>query len=215
MNVLQNHMDKSGERSVIFHLRKKNLRVKCIRADMKHVLEPGAWSKAQITRWMQGFEQDDFLCKNESRPKRPLPSLGPTLSRFLSKHLFASARIISAHFRIARDSVKIIPARELGRKKTSKRWLPHKLSNTQKKPWVKFSRDVLQILKDRRELQFDWRAIGDKSSFQYFIQSDFMLALSWEIVALRSDPIFRRKNYVDCIFYIQQAFDTRYSAKET
>jgi hypothetical protein len=41
---------------------------------------------------------------------------GPALSRFLLKHPFASARSIAAHFEVARNSVKMILARELGLK---------------------------------------------------------------------------------------------------
>jgi hypothetical protein len=38
----------------------------------------------------------------------------PALSGFLSKCPFASTGIIAAHFGVARDSVKTIPAREFG-----------------------------------------------------------------------------------------------------
>jgi hypothetical protein len=40
MNTWQNQRDKSGQRFVIFYLWKKNLEVKCIRADMKQAFGP-------------------------------------------------------------------------------------------------------------------------------------------------------------------------------
>jgi hypothetical protein len=72
---------------------------------------------------------------------------GAALSGFHSKYPFASARIIVAHFRVARDSVKMIPARNLGHEKLSRRWLPHQPSDAQKKSRVEFSRDLLQFFK--------------------------------------------------------------------
>jgi hypothetical protein len=62
---------------------------------------------------------------DESRPGRPLVSLRPALSRFLSMHQFASARIIAAHFGVARDWVKMILAREFDLKEFSRGWLPN------------------------------------------------------------------------------------------
>jgi len=61
MNTLQNQMDKSEQRFVILYLWKKNFELKRIIADMKQTLGSDADSKAQIARWAQRFEQDDFF----------------------------------------------------------------------------------------------------------------------------------------------------------
>jgi hypothetical protein len=45
-------------------------------------------------------------------------------------------------------------------------WLPCQLSDAPETSRVKLSRDLLQILEDHRELQFDGIAIGDESRFQ-------------------------------------------------
>jgi hypothetical protein len=52
------------------------LEVKLIRADVNQTLAPGAYSKAQIARWVQRFEQGGSSCKDELKPERPLLSLG-------------------------------------------------------------------------------------------------------------------------------------------
>jgi hypothetical protein len=88
---------------------------------------------------------------------------GAALSGFPSKYPFASARIIVAHFRVARDSGKMIPARNLSLHRFSRRWLPLLRNGAQKKSRVEFSRHVLQILEDHRELQFDGIATRDES----------------------------------------------------
>jgi hypothetical protein len=54
--------------------------------------------------------------QGQIKPGKILTQFGPVLSRFLSKNLFASARIIAIHFGVARDSMKMILARELGLK---------------------------------------------------------------------------------------------------
>jgi hypothetical protein len=46
-------------------------------------------------------------------------------SQLLLKRPFSSARIITAHFGVARDLVKMIFARELGLKRYSRQWLPN------------------------------------------------------------------------------------------
>jgi hypothetical protein len=104
-----------------------------------------------------------FFLQGRIEAGSPSLSLRPTLSRFLSKCPFASARIIAAHFGIARDSVKMILAREVGLETFSRRWLPRQLSGAQKKSRVEFTRDVVQILEDHQELQFDGIATGDES----------------------------------------------------
>jgi hypothetical protein len=52
---------------------------------------------------------------------KAVTQFGPALSRFLSQYPFAIARIIAARFGVARDSVKMILAREFGLKKLSRR----------------------------------------------------------------------------------------------
>jgi hypothetical protein len=134
---------------------------------------------------VQHFEQGEFSCKDELRPGRTLLSLGPALSRFLSKYPFASAGIIAAQFGVVRDSVKTILSRELDLQEFARRKLPHSLSEAQKKSRVEFSRDVLQILEDHREMQFDEIATGNESWFRYLIHSDSRFALSRRAGALR------------------------------
>jgi hypothetical protein len=104
---------------------------------------------------VQRFEQHDFSCKDELRPGRPVLSLRPGLSRFLAKYPFANAEIIATQFGIARDSVKMILARELNLNIFSRRWLSDQLSDAQRKSLVEFSQGLLQILENCQEMQFD------------------------------------------------------------
>jgi hypothetical protein len=135
------------------------------------------------------------------------------LSRFLSKYLFTSARIIAAHFWVARHSVKTILEREFGLQKFSRRWLLHQLSEAQKESRVDSSRELFQILEDRRELQFDEIATGDESWFRYLIQSDSMFASAREAMTMRIKPDISTKNYAEGILENPQAFGVQCSTK--
>jgi hypothetical protein len=81
---------------------------------MKQTLGPTQTQRPKLQDGHNASNRTIFSDKDELRPGRSLLSLGPVLARFLAKYLFASARSIAAHFGVARDSVKMILARELG-----------------------------------------------------------------------------------------------------
>jgi hypothetical protein len=54
--------------------------------------------------------------------------------------------MIAAHFGVARDSVKMILATELGLKEFSKRWMPHQLTQTQKMSQSSFLETFSKLL---------------------------------------------------------------------
>jgi hypothetical protein len=80
-------------------------------------------SKAKIVQGAT-LRRRRFFMQGRTEAGRPLLSLRPALSRFLSKYPFASARIIAGEFGVARDSVKMILAIEVGLETFSRRWLP-------------------------------------------------------------------------------------------
>jgi hypothetical protein len=59
--------------------------------------------------------------------------LGAIQQKLLDPHPFSSPRVTSRHFCISPSTVKEILRRELGPKKFNRRWIPHLLSNEQKK----------------------------------------------------------------------------------
>jgi hypothetical protein len=79
--------------------------------------------------------------------------------------------MIAARFGVARDSVKLIIARELGHK-NSQGDGSHLSEGSSKKARLEFSRDLLEILEDHQELQFGGMAAGNYSWLQYLIQFD-------------------------------------------
>jgi hypothetical protein len=82
--------------------------------------------------------------------------------------------------------VKEILRRELGLKKFSRRWVPHFLSDGQKKLRVDASRKLLSLLGIDAEHNFKRIATGDESWFRYSSYSDLMFPGSRESVVPRS-----------------------------
>jgi hypothetical protein len=68
--------------------------------------------------------------------------------------------------------VKEILRQELGLKKSSRRWVPHLLSDDQKKLLVDASRKLLSLLGIYAEHNFKGNATGDESWFQHSSDSD-------------------------------------------
>jgi hypothetical protein len=110
------------------------------------------------------------------------------LEHFLEKFPFASARIITVHFNGSHFIVKDILLRELGLQKFSRRWVPCRLSDAQKKCCVGTSVGLFALLDQNSELQFEGIATGNKSCICCLIESDSMLVHRRENVIPRLRP---------------------------
>jgi hypothetical protein len=65
---------------------------------------------------------------------------------------------------------------------------------------IEFSRDLLQILEDHRELQFDGITTGDESWFRYLIQFDSMFVSFRDAVTPRIRPDISTKTMLTIFF---------------
>jgi hypothetical protein len=81
--------------------------------------------------------------------------------------------------------VKEILRREIGLKKSSRRCVPHLLSDAQKKLQVDASRKLLSLLGMYAEHNFEGIATGDESWFQSSSYSDSLFVRSGESVVPR------------------------------
>jgi hypothetical protein len=118
---------------------------------------------SKIKTWFQSFKNSDLSCKDHSRPGRPVLTLGSQLEAFQLKYPFASARVIAQHFCSTSPPMKNILQRELGIKKFSRRWVPHFLSEADKTARVKASKEMLRILRDSEQNNFEEIVAGDES----------------------------------------------------
>jgi histone-lysine N-methyltransferase SETMAR len=91
--------------------------------------------------------------------------MGDNFRTFLEKYPFASAKIMSEHFDVSRATVKEILSRELELRKYTRRWMPHSLDDAQKNHRTPAAIEMLALLREREEVEFDGLVTGDESWF--------------------------------------------------
>jgi hypothetical protein len=103
----------------------KGLGARRIHTKLSRVLGDDCYGPAAIERWLAGFRERDLSCASHSRSSRPVIDSPECLRAFLDKFPFASANMMSNHFRIVRGVFMEILQRDLGLKKFSRRWVRH------------------------------------------------------------------------------------------
>jgi hypothetical protein len=118
----------------------------------------------------------------------PLHVLGKPFSDFFEVFPFAILGLIAQHFDLSKSAIKNIIERELGRRRFSRRWLRHSLSESQKADRVPIASDFLTLLRRQARFSFSRIVTGNESWFLYLYQSDHMFAAS-------QDEVIPRKTY--------------------
>jgi len=117
-------MEKREQRFVIKFFFLKGLGSKKIHRKLQDTIGESAYCRAEVKFWLARFREGDLSYKDHERVGRPLAVLGTVLHKFLTKHPFASARIMAEHFNLSHPIVKEILQREMGLRKFTRRWVP-------------------------------------------------------------------------------------------
>jgi transposase len=104
-----------------------------ITTELQTTFRDSAISNSTVKRWIRKFKNSDSSCNDDPRPGQPLAVLEPVLQKFLDRHAFSSAKILSRYCRLSPPTVREILRRELGLKTFIRRWVSHLLSDDQKK----------------------------------------------------------------------------------
>jgi hypothetical protein len=171
-------MEKRQQRFVIMFFWLRDHHPRQIHQELLATLGGDAYSEDSAQYWVARFESGDTSCEDLSQPGRPLTTLAEPFRLLLQNHPFASARMLSRHLNVCATTVKEIFDHDLGFKKSTRRWVPHTLSDPQKLKRVETSADLLQILNDLQADCFDGITTGDESWFQYLYESSAMFAKS-------------------------------------
>jgi hypothetical protein len=102
----------------------------------------------QIKTELQKFRNGDLSCKGDSCPRWSLLILESQFETVRRKYPFAPARDIAQHFSPAAPTITAILHRELGMRKSRRRWMPHFLSKAPKTVCVEALKEMLRILQD-------------------------------------------------------------------
>jgi hypothetical protein len=158
-------MEKRQQRFVIKFFWLREYRPCQIHQELFATLGSDAYSEDSVQSWVARFESRDISCADISRATRPLTDLAEPFCLLLQNDPFASARMFSRHFAVCGTTVKDIPARDLGLKKSTRRWVPHILSGSQQVKRVEASIELLQILNLLEADCFDGIATGESRGF--------------------------------------------------
>jgi hypothetical protein len=171
-------MEQHEQRFVIKYFWLKQWGCKAIHHELTSALGGSAYSLSQVKYWTRKFKNGQLDCLDEIRPGRPLSGLGTVLEDFLKQFPFATARIMARHFRLSPTTIKDILDRKLGFHKLSRRWVPHRLTSSQKAERADGARSLLAVLRMKQEDSFRGITTGDESWFLYAYQSDHMYVQS-------------------------------------
>jgi hypothetical protein len=108
------------------------------------VLDDDCYSPVAIGPWLAPFREDHLSCADHYRSRRPVIDISECVLDFLNKFPFASANMMSKHFRMARGTIMEILQRDLRLKTFSPRWMPHQLIT--KADHVNRSQTLLHLL---------------------------------------------------------------------
>jgi hypothetical protein len=133
-------MDEFEQRFIVKYFHLKKWEKKKTTAELESTFQGSVLARAPAKRWLRKFKTGDLSCSGQPRPGRLV------LKKFLEKHPFTSAKIMSRQFRIFSPIVKKILSHELGLQKYTRRWVPHELSEDQKKSQVDKPRMLLERL---------------------------------------------------------------------
>jgi hypothetical protein len=116
--------------------------------------------------------------KDYSRPRRTVSTFGSQLEAFFLHYPFASVRVIAQHIYTRAPTIKDFLHKEPGMRKTSRRWVPRLLREAPKAARAEASREMLRILQDSEEKDFEGIVTSDESWFRCLSACSKMFARS-------------------------------------
>jgi hypothetical protein len=109
---------------------------KAIHTELSRVLKGHAVSGDACKYWCQQFKAGDFSMDDRARPGRPPIELSDAIMSFLSDKPFLSARVLSIRLSSTHQTIKRVLVSDLGMRKFVRRWIPHDLSEANRRERV-------------------------------------------------------------------------------
>jgi [histone H3]-lysine36 N-dimethyltransferase SETMAR len=143
MNLSREHF-----RAMIFYDFKKSLTpLQCFES-LNSVFGDEAPSQRTVYEWYANFKRGRVELCDESREGRPATAVTPenidAVRNLLQEDHRTTYREIKAHLGIGMTQIKTILHDHLGVRKLCARWIPHNLTEAQKKARVKWSKEMLK-----------------------------------------------------------------------
>ena len=156
------------QRFVIKFLLRKNFKNEEIITELQTVYGDDVYSQSSIYFWISEIRRGRTDLLNQQSSGRPIDhQIDHLILKELEIDPFVSARMIAKRIRVAVSTVTNHLHNSLKMKNIFFRWVPHILTEKQKKIRVELSIEILKQLEDARKNGFKFILTGDESWFEY------------------------------------------------
>jgi hypothetical protein len=147
-------MDPVEQQIILKNLFLKGVRYKITCRELCSVLGELTDSLLQTRDWIRGFKDTGLSREDEDRSRRPPPDLTDEIRQQLGKFPFMSAKVLAKHLNTLVSAIGRILKTHLGLEKFSRKWVPHELTEDQKRSRCEISRGLLNGLKNDESTPF-------------------------------------------------------------
>jgi transposase len=167
------------QRAVIRFFTLKGLKSSAIWTELQSVYGPQAFSISAVKKWQKRFREGRSDLFDDPRSGRPLAQdLAGAIRSMLEERPFSSCKSLCRHFRVAKTTCLRILHNDLGLTKLHLRWVPHTLNADQKNERMSLSSQLLAILQQEQQIEFERVLTGDESWFFLYYPPDSAWAVS-------------------------------------
>jgi hypothetical protein len=147
-----------------------------IHTELSRVLKGYVISVDVCKYWCRKFKAGDFSMDDRVRPGRPPMELSSAIMSLLSDEPFLSARVLAVRLSSTHQTIERVLVSDLGMRKFVKRWIPHDLSEANRRERVLKANLLLEELPADEGNEFAKTMTGDESWFFLSYESDSMFA---------------------------------------
>ena len=146
--------------------------LKKLMTEISTAFGPSCVSYDTVRRWKKKFESGVESIKNAPKSGRPKSASRKEIVSKIKEIIEGDARFtvrdIARKVGISLSTVHLILKKHLKVRKISARWVPHLLTDEQKRQWVKVAKKLLQMFPKYDKKQFANVVTGDETWVHYF-----------------------------------------------
>jgi hypothetical protein len=149
---------------------------KAIHTELSRVLKEHAVSVDVCKYWCRKFKAGDFSMDDRVRPGRPPIEFSSAIMSLLSNGPFLSARVLAVRLSSTHQTIKGVLVSDLGIRKFVRWWIPHDLSEANRRERVVKANLLLEELRADEGNEFTNTMTDGESWFCLSYESDSMFA---------------------------------------
>jgi hypothetical protein len=158
-------MDRTEQRHVMKFLFMDERKYKAIHTELSRVLKGHTISVDFCKYWCRKFKAGDFSMDDWVRPGKPPIELSCAIMSLLSDKPFLSARVLAVRLSSTHQTIKRVLVSNLGMRKFMRRWIPHDLSEVNRRKPVLKANLLLEELRADEGNEFANTITGDERWF--------------------------------------------------